>query len=323
MRVFIYILLFLQLNLVAQIEYATNGSFEQIDSCYGCIADLGQDVFTLSGCEGWSNPIKSSSDLWCTNGKVCTLQPPNVGLGYQYPQHENNMAAFLVSDPHVLNYREYIQNKLITTLKINYTYEISFHASSNLSICSISEIGIKFFNTKYSDNNKLWLTEFKPDCVNDTANFITDSLGWQKISIKYKANGTENYAVIGCFADSVNIKYTMSNCDTTFWNGGNYTIDYIFFDNLSITEIPIDANIPNVFTPNNDGVNDVFKIQVVNINNWNCKIYNRWGNIITELNESKNEWKADNESSGTYYYIFSTPENEINKKGFISLFNNK
>ena len=38
--------------------------------------------------------------------------------------------------------------------------------------------------------------------------------------------------------------------------------------------------IPNVFTPNHDGVNDVFQPIMQNAELINCQIYNRWGSCI-------------------------------------------
>lgn len=321
-----YIIIFLLLfcsEAKTQTEYITNGSFEQIDSCYGCIANLGFDVFEWSGCNGWSNPIYSSSDLWCTNGKICVGQPPNVGLGFQYPKTGSHMAAFFISDVFVLNYREYIQNKLSQPLKIGKSYDINMFVSSRNSFCSISEIGVKFFNQKYSNMNATWLTNLVPDAINDTANYITDSLGWQKITMQYRANGNENYIVIGCFADSVNIKYTMSNCDTTFWNDGNYASDYIFIDDVSIKEIePLAPVIPNVFTPNNDLVNDVWQCDFLNFETVNCLIYNRWGNLIFQSNKQIIQWdgrttSGNNCEDGVYFYCIETETEKY--KGHIQL----
>jgi len=39
-------------------------------------------------------------------------------------------------------------------------------------------------------------------------------------------------------------------------------------------------NIPNVFTPNDDGKNDVFNIQVVGYKKYSLVIWNRWGNTV-------------------------------------------
>jgi len=50
--------------------------------------------------------------------------------------------------------------------------------------------------------------------------------------------------------------------------------------------------VPNVFTPNIDGINDVWQI-VTNAEcwlDWNVKIFNRWGNMIYELTSPDQVW---------------------------------
>lgn len=50
--------------------------------------------------------------------------------------------------------------------------------------------------------------------------------------------------------------------------------------------------IPNTFTPNNDGVNDVFYV-VTDATcwlTWNLQIYNRWGTLVKEMNDPTEYW---------------------------------
>jgi gliding motility-associated-like protein len=48
--------------------------------------------------------------------------------------------------------------------------------------------------------------------------------------------------------------------------------------------------IPNTITPNNDGVNDVFRVYGENLENFNLKIFNRWGDMIFESNDPEQVW---------------------------------
>lgn len=50
--------------------------------------------------------------------------------------------------------------------------------------------------------------------------------------------------------------------------------------------------IPNTFTPNNDGVNDVF-YAVTDPTcwlTWNMQIYNRWGTLVKEIKDPLDYW---------------------------------
>lgn len=40
------------------------------------------------------------------------------------------------------------------------------------------------------------------------------------------------------------------------------------------------AKIPNVFTPNNDGINDVFQIKTFGVEALTVTIYNRYGGVV-------------------------------------------
>ena len=69
---------------------------------------------------------------------------------------------------------------------------------------------------------------------------------------------------------------------------------------------PCDLTIPNVITPNNDGLNDQFKI--VNLEyypNSSIVIFNRWGKKIYESSNYQNDWDGEGHSDGVYYYILN------------------
>lgn len=67
-----------------------------------------------------------------------------------------------------------------------------------------------------------------------------------------------------------------------------------------IIEVPID--IPNVFTPNGDGLNEQFSIRNIEQHRNLLRIYNRWGMVVYEANNYRNTWRALEVPDGTYYY---------------------
>ena len=48
--------------------------------------------------------------------------------------------------------------------------------------------------------------------------------------------------------------------------------------------------VPNAFTPNNDGLNDIFSPKVSGIIDYNLNIFNRWGELIFTSNNMLNGW---------------------------------
>jgi len=56
--------------------------------------------------------------------------------------------------------------------------------------------------------------------------------------------------------------------------------------------------IPNTFTPNNDGVNDIF-YAVTDVTcwlTWNLQIYNRWGTLVKEMTDPTDYWEGTSRS---------------------------
>ncbi len=85
--------------------------------------------------------------------------------------------------------------------------------------------------------------------------------------------------------------------------------------------------IPNVFTPNGDQANDVFKITSKGLKTLHCEIYNRWGMKLYEWDDINGYWDGKTKTGlapdGTYFYIvnYTNNENETKtEKGFLSLF---
>ncbi len=76
-----------------------------------------------------------------------------------------------------------------------------------------------------------------------------------------------------------------------------------FFMNYEIYAGDID--IPNVFTPNGDGLNDYFVIENGQYKANTLRIYNRWGMVVYETVNYRNTWRGTDLPDGTYYYIFT------------------
>jgi gliding motility-associated-like protein len=319
LKYLVYILLFCFSTLKAQ-NLITNPSFEEIDSCYGQPANIGFDVFKWSGCKGWSNPIKSSSDLWCQNPIVGSQVPPNL-ISYQYPKSGYNMASILIGFSFPTGYREYIQNNLISSLESNKIYKLSFYynlASGSASgTCPPNQFGVYGSSTEFSDTSAYYLASLSPLGVSDQSKFIDDTLNWTLCEIIFKANGGENYLTIGNFQDSNNTTFN-SPCDTSNWGSQNMASDYYYLDDFSITEY-FEYSIPNVFTPNKDDINDQFKPKILGLLDWEMQILNRWGNVIVDLNSNNPIWSGDNYSDGVYFYIFKSESKAILKQGYFQL----
>ncbi|MEZ4800412.1 MAG: PKD domain-containing protein [Flavobacteriales bacterium] len=72
--------------------------------------------------------------------------------------------------------------------------------------------------------------------------------------------------------------------------------------NVTITN-DFQVYIPNSFTPNNDGLNDVFKPELDGrdfITKYQFTVFNRWGEKVFETKDPKLAWTGDSKSNGYY-----------------------
>lgn len=99
-------------------------------------------------------------------------------------------------------------------------------------------------------------------------------------------------------------------------------------DTVHISMIPCDNLGINVFTPNGDGINDVFMFKSPAIKTIHCEIRNRWGEKMSEFDGKENGWNGKNMynnkecEESTYFYIaeITTIEGfQKNVNGFVSL----
>lgn len=88
----------------------------------------------------------------------------------------------------------------------------------------------------------------------------------------------------------------------------------------------LDINIPQIFSPNGDGVNDDLLALGDDIIKFQMLIYNRWGELVFESTDPNRGWngkyKDINAQQGVYVYVLNAELKDvgpINKKGDITL----
>ncbi len=92
-----------------------------------------------------------------------------------------------------------------------------------------------------------------------------------------------------------------------------------------ILEIEELLEIPNVFTPNNDGYNDLFYIRSVGMQEFDLMIMNRWGEVIFTSTSNRLAWDGTSQSGldmpeGTYFYMLKAVGSELyERQGTVSL----
>ena len=120
------------------------------------------------------------------------------------------------------------------------------------------------------------------------------------------------------FGDGSNPE-TVKNPQHIYNTSGKYKISlheedqYGCRDSLSDIEISVCAQsemtVPDIFTPNSDGSNDVFKVIYNSIENFEGKILNRWGELLYTWSDVNVGWDGTYQGKevvdGVYFYVIA------------------
>jgi gliding motility-associated-like protein len=144
----------------------------------------------------------------------------------------------------------------------------------------------------------------------------------------YVITGVDSVGNESLFSDSVCVDNPNGACEGNL--GCVYSID-----ETAETEC-FKYRLPNVFTPGEDGLNDMFiPFPYQFVESVKMEIFNRWGNLVYETTDPDILWDGTNFESnqpcadGTYYYICTVNEKCLAGvtpriiKGFITLLRNK
>ena len=104
--------------------------------------------------------------------------------------------------------------------------------------------------------------------------------------------------------------YTVPDGVNVYIYNDTVTITYgictdMFIINVTVYR-PSTIIIPNIITPNGDGINDEFKVKSEGLGSEKMMIYNRWGKKVYEWNQVHGSWNGKNGaeySDGVYYYV--------------------
>ena len=90
--------------------------------------------------------------------------------------------------------------------------------------------------------------------------------------------------------------------------------------------VDLDFHVPNAFTPNGDGLNDIFTVSTDVLITYNLQVYNRWGELLFESTDINIGWdgmvNGKPQEIGVYTYVIkstTTLNTPILKTGTITL----
>lgn len=195
--------------------------------------------------------------------------------------------------------------------------------TSSINVSTSGTYWLQANNGQCSNTDTIMVTVV-PIVLTTVGTMVSDNTICAADSVTLTGIGASSFLWSSGSTDSV---ITVSNSGT-YWVQDN-SIQCSNKDSItvSISNCETEMEVPNIFTPNNDGINDLFTITTKNIITLNCKIYNRWGILVGELKTINEVWDGYTTSGqkcteGVYYWIVeyqnSTGTNKL-MKGFVQL----
>jgi len=333
------------------------------------VADLGDTLYSDTGVDTDAFPYSYKIELynqvagvWTGVGKAevaSTLVPSLKGEDEQIVITMQKNVPWINYDYTIYRYNETAGTFDSIGFTSSKTY-IDKHLKNEKEYCyKVQSRGWRILDDKLIENSNIShvnctmpVDSFPPCPPAFTAYSVCDSM-YNKLSWSYESDSCSE-DVIGYnlyFSTTLNGSSTLiqqfdNRDDTTYLHypeealtGCYYVTAIDSFMNESSNSVRICLDecsnyaLPNVFSPNGDGVNDLYKsYRTAYIEKVDMKIYNRWGGLIFETEDPDINWdgKIINTdkvvSPGVYYYFCDVYEYRLsglevyNLSGFIHVY---
>jgi gliding motility-associated-like protein len=185
-------------------------------------------------------------------------------------------------------------------------------SASQISGCS--PLTVTF--TNQSENTNFYHWDFGNGQTNNTASYDSQTITF------------EDDAIIRLIADAGDCKDTFELAITIAVCG---CMDPIALNYNPLATVSTDdciypyptVEVPNVFTPNEDGTNDFFELKTTNSTEITMTITNRWGNTLYDETNVNPKWDGADLEDGVYFYTYKVvgivPDQVLEGHGFVHL----
>lgn len=254
---------------------------------------------------------------------------PQTPMGVVNAPDGNAIMGFCASGENGTNFREYLSTQFTEPLEVGKEYTFSFKISSGVktdvatSGLAVSNFGINFSVGPLVQNETdpiLLIPTFRVDSVMYCAT-------WKQLHFTFTPTQPFNFLTLGVFYDD-------SHVEIEERVGTGSLFAYYFVDDFYLKQVPEDydptqANpgkedgtigrptsttidftkpffVPNSFTPNGDGKNDIFIPVAGAVTSWELNIYNTWGNKLFSSDDPNIGWdgtyNGDYSCNGSYVW---------------------
>lgn len=207
---------------------------------------------------------------------------------------------------------------------------------------------VVYFYDLSADNYSLHVTDYY-DCEMDTQIIVNQPqqvvslfesgsvLGREEFEISFNNLSSGSDFFVWDFDDGISEQIEFNGqVSHTFIEQGQYTV-MLVAENRNLTSLCNDTSfviidiegydLYNVFSPNNDGINDFFQFDDWMLNGMDVEIFNRWGQKVYHWNKENGDWdgrgyNGEKLPDGTYFYTMSATGSDgynFNEKGTITI----
>jgi len=223
----------------------SNPSFEDYVDCPTGYSAIGAPMTTISVTD-WYIPTLGSSDYFnpCATAASLVSVPENY-FGYQVAKTGDAYAGWYGYVSCIPDYREYIEARLLTTLKAGHRYHVSYWISLGNDVPYATDQMGAFFSPD-SLNDPLGATYIAetPQIQSPVSTLYTDTTGWVAVAGEFIATGDERWIVIGNFMPDADL-----NIEAV---GGGMPASYYYMDDVCVLDMDTAA-------PENINMHDTLK----------------------------------------------------------------
>lgn len=278
------------------------------------------------------------NDTILCDGETVLLDPGITQVSYAWQDNTTNI-NYLVSSPGKYWAEvNFAHCNFSDTINIQFTYYPKDFLKDTMLCDGTSYI----LDAKWPGAIYTW----QDNSSDSVYNVISSGKYWVRLNIgNCQITDTSNVTYAGSLIFNLGNDTTLCNGETILLDPGISYASYKWQDNSSDMNYRVDSSgkywaeaslahcsfsdtiniihknccdksiIPNLVTPNNDGLNDYFEIQCFPRPIF-VEIYNRWGDKVFESENYNNDWQG---KEGVYFYTIHLTRWEIKYSGWIHI----
>jgi len=291
-------------KLIVEIDSSSNSLCENLSTGYASsVGYFGQPPYTYS----WNNNTYNDSVIsnLSTGMYVVTIQDSDGCIA---------MDSVFIESANPFNVNAQVNNSLCSenTGVISVSVEhnsipfLTSFSNGEQNVLQIDSLNIGTYTLIITDSIGCEHEEtFIINSINDLAVNISPSDTTIDAGTTITLNANSNYIGSNLFYTwTPQTNLSCANCQSTSVSLiNNQTFMVVVTDSLGCTDTTyaninttmpcVEVFIPTIFSPNNDGLNDEWKIIGTCINDININVFNQWGELIFNTNDQNQSWKGD------------------------------